>query len=85
MSSAELHRLSSCFDRVAIAQLRAEVARLGAENDQLRAELSTMQDCAEAWRHDALTFQMELCHQSGGSPGITESGDLVVVTEGASS
>lgn len=79
MTSANVHRIESRWDRQAIAQLRAEVTRPGAENDELRGQLYRMEDCAESWREDAMNFPMELCRRSGGEPGITAGGALVIV------
>jgi SMC interacting uncharacterized protein involved in chromosome segregation len=74
------------LDSIAIQQLRDEVARLATENDQLREQCQRaetlaeeLRDIAESWRDDALEMQLELCEQSGGSPGITMGGDLVVI------
>jgi hypothetical protein len=72
-------RLARKLDAIALPQLRHECARLIAENERLRADLEVAERVAESWRDDALRMQNELCASSGGSPGITVDGTLLVV------
>lgn len=74
------------LDRIALEQLRAAVARLAGQVDQLRIENSALRIeleradiAAESWRTDALSMQEELCSSRGGRPGVTIDGRLVVV------
>jgi len=64
---------------MALDQLRAECSRLAVENEQLRVELYWAEKSAESWQEDALRFQEELCVATGGEPGLTVDGALVVV------
>lgn len=75
----QLQALKRRFDRDALDQLRAEVARLAAENDRLRNEVIYFEDLAESWRGDAIEFQIALCKRNGSSPGIDVDGHLRVV------
>jgi hypothetical protein len=67
------------LDAIAIDHLRAEVARLATENDELRTQLAWAEDDAESWRRDATDMHLQLCELHCGSPGITMAGELVVV------
>lgn len=67
------------FDAEAIEQLRAEVVRLDAENEQLRTQLYWAEESAESWRRDATDMHLQLCELHVGKPGITQGGQLVVV------
>lgn len=67
------------LDSMAIDQLRAECSRLAVENEQLRDELYWSEKSAESWQEDAERFQEELCAKTGGEPGLTVNGALVVV------
>jgi len=75
--SLHVQALQRRFDRDAIGQLRAEVARLAAENDELRERLAYAEDAATSWRDDALDLQLQLCEQHGAQPGIAADGRLV--------
>lgn len=66
-----------------VAKLAAEVDRLTAENAELRDDLYHAEHSAERWREDALQFQDELAEQTGGTRGLTISGQLVVIPAGA--
>lgn len=73
------------LDVQALAQLRNIAVAQGemldalrAENESLRSELTLAEHCSESWRYDALRFQEELCQQTGGQPGLTKAGQLVV-------
>jgi hypothetical protein len=74
------------LDVQALAQLRTlavaqaeQLEALRVENESLRTELSLAEHCSDSWRYDALRFQDELCQQTGGQPGLTKAGALVVV------
>lgn len=69
------------LDAIAIEHLRNEVQSLAMENEELREQLYLAEQSAEAWRDDALNFQIELCDRDGGSPGMTRDGSLVVVPQ----
>lgn len=75
MSLATLQRR---LDAEALVQLRAEAARLAAENDELRNRCIYAEENAEFWWSEATSLQLQLCEQRGGSPGITQGGHLVV-------
>lgn len=74
-----LTRIQRRLDTQALVQLRAEAARLAAENEELRERLAWAEDDAEGWRRDATEMHLQLCEQRGGVPGITVDGQLVVV------
>jgi len=65
-----------------LARLDAEVEALKAENEQLRARLSYAEGWAESWREDAMEAMEQLASISGGAPGLTMDGRLVVVQQG---
>lgn len=79
MSASTLQALQRRLDREALAQLRAETARLAEENDTLREQLAYAEDAAMSWRDDALDMQLQLCAELGGQPAITIDGSLGVV------
>ncbi|PWB28876.1 hypothetical protein DCO49_03990 [Stenotrophomonas sp. SPM] len=70
------------LDREALSQLCAEVARLAVENEELRQQLWLAEDAACAWQEDAMNLQQVLCQATGGHPGLTVDGALVVVPSG---
>lgn len=72
-------RLLRRFDAAAHEQTLAEVIRLAEENEHLRIELSRAEEAAEAWRNDALSMMDAQCVATGATPGITQSGALVLV------
>lgn len=74
-----LNRLQHRLDTEALAQLRAEAARLAAENDDMRERLICMEENAEFWSREATGMHLQLCELRGGAPGITQGGALVVV------
>lgn len=78
MAAASLRTLARRFDALAVDQLRAEVARLAAENEQLRDRLAAAEQNAESWARDATEMHLQLCEAHLGLPGITQSGQLVV-------
>lgn len=74
------------LDDQALAQLRAVAAAqaeqldaLREENASLRGQLDQAESWCDAWRDDALRFQQQLCDRTGGEPGMTVDGALVVV------
>lgn len=82
----QLRVLERRFDQQALEQLRTEVSRLAAENDELRAlkdqlreALAEEQYQSDLWRKDALDFQLQLCERTGGQPGIDINGHLRIV------
>lgn len=72
-------RLQRRLDAEALDQLRAEAARLAAENDELRTQLYWADESAESWRRDATEMHLQLCELQCAKPGITVDGALVVV------
>ncbi len=76
-------RLLRKWDAIAIAQLCALAEQLHEENIQLRSDLAHAEHCAESWRDDALQAMEDLAEATGGRPGLTASGALVVVKEPA--
>ncbi|MBK0011109.1 hypothetical protein [Stenotrophomonas sp. S41] len=77
-AAAVLRRL----DRLAFSQLCAEAARLAVENEELRQQLWLAEHAAQSWQEDAMTLQQDLCEATGGRPGLTVDGCLVVVPSG---
>ncbi len=67
------------WEAIAIAQLCAMAEQLHEENIQLRRDLRFAEDAAESWRDDALQAMQDLIEATGGRPGLTVSGALVVV------
>lgn len=59
--------------------LEQEVARLGAENEDLRQRLYWAEEAAESWRADAIAALNHAADACGGAPGLTMDGRLVVV------
>lgn len=75
--STLLHRL----DEQAYEQLCAEVVRLAEVTERLERELIEMESCADGWREDAMALHDQLAAATGGTRGITLSGELVVVAQ----
>lgn len=73
------------LDRLAFIQLCAEAARLAVENERLREQLWRAEDAAQFWQEDALGLQQALCEATGGRPGLTLDGSLVVAPSGNAS
>lgn len=79
-----LRQLQERFDRHAIDQLRAELARLESENHRLRFELEEAQrelhwasDAARMWQDDFFRLEESLApHQS---IGLTKDGSLKLI------
>jgi hypothetical protein len=74
-----IHALLNQMDKQALEQLRAEASRLAEENDQLRSQLARSEEAAEGWHAEALELQQQLATATGGAPGITQAGALVVL------
>ena len=72
-------RVARRLDRLALDQLRQEVTRLAAENDQLRADLTHAQENADFWANEATEQHLKACELSGERPGITRACQLVGV------
>lgn len=83
MSARTVSAIWRRLDRLAFSQLCAEAARLAVENEDLREQLWRAEDAARSWQEDALDLQQALCESTGGRPGITRDGSLVVVQAGA--
>lgn len=92
ISSAARHvaivptRILRKWDAIAARQLCEAAAEQSALIDRLRLDLDDARDearradeCAESWRDDALRMQEQLCEMTGGQPGLTQQGELVVV------
>ena len=74
------------LDEQALDQLRTIAARQSEQIDALRAENASLQvqlDQAEtwcdAWRDDAMRFQMALCERDDGQPAMRMDGSLAVI------
>ena len=50
---------------------------------QLRDEVYWAERAAESWREDAMRLLAEACEATGGTPGLTIDGALVVAPGGA--
>ena len=74
-----LKKLVDRLDAEALDQLRTEVARLGVENDELRDRLHSAETDRDFWWQEATDMNLAMCEATGGSPGITQAGQLVVV------
>lgn len=66
-----------------LARLDAECEALRAENEDLRARLARAEECAEGWREDALDALEREADSKGGAVGLTMGGHLVVCDEAA--
>jgi len=77
-----LRRIRRRLDLAAVEQLRAEVARLATENDQLRDRLGRAEDEGEFWRRDAIEMHLQLCELDHREPGLTVDGLFVSVSRG---
>lgn len=76
--NAALRRLNRRLNADAYDLLCAELARLEAENESLRSQLSWAEDCAERWREDAIEAINAAADTAGGMPGLTVDGRMVV-------
>jgi len=73
-----LIRLRRRLDAQALHQLRAEAARLAAENEDLRERLYQAEAQAAFWAREGTELHLQLCEAMHGAPGITQAGHLVV-------
>jgi hypothetical protein len=81
MSNPKVAALLRRLDNQAQEQLCAEVVRLAEETERLRHELLQMESCADGWREDAMNLHEQLAIVTGGTAGIMQSGELVVVAQ----
>lgn len=72
-------RLAARLDAIALQQLREVAARQTEQIDELRRKVEDAERCAEFWRENADQLQDALCERTGGHPGLTRAGELVVV------
>ncbi|HEY1034590.1 MAG TPA: hypothetical protein VGE09_06385 [Pseudoxanthomonas sp.] len=72
-------RLARRLDAMALEQLRTEVVRLAEENEHLRVQLVDAERTADFWWNESIDMLQRACEESGGTPGITQAGQLVVV------
>ncbi|WP_458068674.1 hypothetical protein [Rhodanobacter sp. BL-MT-08] len=75
---SQLTQLCRQWDAMAIDQLRAEVARLCAENEALQERAERAERDADWYAQDAQEMHLQLCEATGGLPGITIDGALVI-------
>ena len=69
------------LERWELPHLRLLAAQQAEQIEELQRRLAWAEDCAERWRDDALALQEELATATGGVPGLTQAGQIVV-TEG---
>jgi len=74
-------RILRRWDQIAIAQLAQAAVRMSDELAELRETLYRTEDAAQFWSEQAMGMQLAMCEEQGGSPGITKSGQLVVVKQ----
>lgn len=67
------------LERWELDHLRLLARQQAEQIEELERRLSWAEDCAERWRDDALDLQTQLADDTGGAPGLTMSGSLVVV------
>ncbi|MGB3749426.1 MAG: hypothetical protein WA961_14600 [Rhodanobacter sp.] len=79
MNTSTLQRLQRRLDAEALVQLRAEAARLDAENEDLRERLAFAEDAARSWAEDATEMHLQLCELQCATLGITTDSVLVMV------
>jgi hypothetical protein len=77
-AAARLGVLERRLNAQAYPVLCAELVRLAAENERLRAALVQAEDCAEGWREDAMAALDCAARAGGGAPGLTLDGRLVL-------
>ncbi|MGE0350929.1 hypothetical protein [Hydrogenophaga sp.] len=78
-------RIQSHLERMELEHLRTLVAEQGDELEELRERVYSAERCAESWRDDYMNLQE---HLNDGTAdvrriGLTQSGELLVVREGA--
>lgn len=74
-----LAALQRRLDAIALDQLRAIASAQAQEIDQLRERLWRAEEDANFWNREATELHLEMCELTGGSPGMTITGALVVV------
>lgn len=80
MSAApDLAAIQRKLDRWELDHLRLLAAQQAEQIEELQRRVAWAEDCAERWRDDALDLQSQLADDTGGAPGLTMSGRLVVV------
>lgn len=67
------------FERWELDHLRMLAAQQAEQIEELTRRLDWADDCAERWRDDALDLQRQIADDTGGAPGLTVDGRLVVV------
>lgn len=81
--NAALHAMRRRWNAASYDLLCAEIARLDAENEDLRQRLTWAEDCAESWRQDAIQALNDQADAVGGVVGLAQSGQLLVCMPGA--
>lgn len=66
------------LERWELAHLRSLAAQQAEQIEALERRCAWAEDCAERWRDDALELHSGLSDASGGVPGLTMDGRLVV-------
>lgn len=70
------------LERWELEHLRLLAAQQAEQIEELQRRLNWAEDCAERWRDDALALHQDLAHATGGAPGLTKAGELVVLEPG---
>lgn len=78
-ASAFVRGLRRRLNAQAYEMLCEEIARLDAENEQLRSDLARAEDTAEHWRQQCLEIYHAQADEEDGDVGLTPSGHLVVI------
>lgn len=68
------------WDSAALDQIAQTARTQGEEIAELRARLEAAEDAAEFWREQAMELQQQLADATGGAPGLTSSGQLVITS-----
>ena len=66
------------FERWELQHLRLLARQHAEQIEELQRRAAWAEDCAERWRDDALDMQEQLADTTGGQPGLTQEGRLVV-------
>lgn len=66
------------FERWELQHLRLLARQQAEQIEELQRRAAWAEDCAERWRDDALDMQEQLAGETGGQPGLTQDGRLVV-------
>lgn len=77
-------RIQARLERWELDHLRALAAAQAERIEQLEKDLWAAQRWAESWQEDAMRMQEELAAQTGGCPGLTMDGQLVVLHDNTS-